>query len=144
MTNRPTSVLIREVFMSLPAFTIHVNVEIVWDILTSLKNYIGVEADRKNGSVGSLLAALLCSFQILTVSAKNAFNDVEEKFFTNALFKTIARVLMKQHELEMTDYLVLMKCLTIGFMQKRQFSVVLVRVFIKRLALVALHLPMPV
>ena len=33
LTNRPSSVLIREVFMSLPSFATHVNVEIVWDLL---------------------------------------------------------------------------------------------------------------
>lgn len=83
LKNRVTSPLLKGVFLHLPNFTTHVNIEIVWDLINVLREYVQVEIKRKKLNLSNLLTALLCCFQIITIGAGNAFNDVEEKDFSN-------------------------------------------------------------
>lgn len=86
LKNRVNSPLLRGVFLHLPNFTTHVNIEIVWDLLNVLREYVGGEVRRKKVNISNLITALLCCFQIITIGAGNAFNDVEEKDFSNCLY----------------------------------------------------------
>jgi hypothetical protein len=97
------------VFLGLPSFTQYVNVEIVWDLINVLREYLRMaldeednpeenkkaEADpnfirlrKRKSNVSNILSGLLCSFQIIDVGAGNAFN-VEEKDFIDALYSVI-------------------------------------------------------
>lgn len=62
LKNRPTSPLLKEVFINLPAFSSHVNITIVWDLINSLRDYVRVEKERKHKNVSNLIASLLCAF----------------------------------------------------------------------------------
>lgn len=61
------SPLLRSVFLGLAQFTKYVNIEIVWDLINVLREFLKVElAEAKNSSrnqsVSNILAGLLCAF----------------------------------------------------------------------------------
>ena len=60
LKNRVNSPLLRGVFLHLPNFTTHVNIEIVWDLLNVLREYVEGEAKRKKLNLSNLITALLC------------------------------------------------------------------------------------
>lgn len=118
-------------FLGLPQFTQYVNVEIVWDLINVLREYLKMALDedeedaeekkrqdvtvlRKKLNLSNLLSALLCSFQIIDVGAGNAFN-VEEKDFIDALYSVIARMFENSGCYEPSDYLAFVKCMGIVF-----------------------------
>lgn len=144
LKNRPTSPLLRDIFIGLPSFCTHVNIEIVYDLVTNLREYVADELDRKGLLLPNLISALLCTFQIITLSAGNAFNDVEEKEFVNALYRVINLLFTHSHEVEPTDFLALFKTLHISIIQRKQYSITMVRAFIKRIMVVILHLDIPI
>ena len=131
MKNRVNSPLLRGVFLHLPNFTTHVNIEIVWDLLNVLREYVM----GKHQNTSNLVTALLCCFQIITVGAGNAFNDVEEKDFTNCLYNTVMDIT------SIEDMLTFLKTINIALIQKRQYSTDLLMCIIKRLAMACLHSP---
>ena len=141
LKNRVTSPLLRGVFLHLPNFATHVNIEIVWDLMNVLREYVEVEVKRKKVNLSNLITALLCWFQIITVGAGNAFNDVEEKDFSNSLYNTTILVMNEINNLHITDLLAFIKTINIALLQKRQYSNDLMIGFLKRLSLLALHSP---
>lgn len=141
LKNRVSSPLLRGVFLHLPNFAAHVNIEIVWDLLNVMREYIEVELKRKKLNLSNLLTALLCCFQIITVGAGNAFNDVEEKDFSNCLYNCTVLVMNEIHTINISDLLAYLKTVHIALIQKRQYSNDLMMAFIKRLSLLALHSP---
>ena len=60
LKNRVNSPLLRGVFLHLPNFTTHVNIEIVWDLLNVLREYVEGEVKRKKLNLSNLITALLC------------------------------------------------------------------------------------
>mmetsp|Transcript_41427 Transcript_41427/g.47766 ORF Transcript_41427/g.47766 Transcript_41427/m.47766 type:complete len:246 (+) Transcript_41427:332-1069(+) len=60
LKNRATSPLLKGVFLHLPTFTTHVNIEIVWDLINVLREYVEDEAKRKKLNLSNLITALLC------------------------------------------------------------------------------------
>lgn len=62
LKNRVTSPLLGSVFTSLPSFAQHVNVEIVHDLVSVLRDYVKVESERKNLNLSNLIKGLLCAF----------------------------------------------------------------------------------
>lgn len=141
LKNRATSPLLKGVFLHLPNFTTHVNIEIVWDLINVLREYVQVEIKRKKLNLSNLLTALLCCFQIITIGAGNAFNDVEEKDFSNCLYNCTILMMNEISTLHIEDLLAYLKTLNIALIQKRQFSNDLIIAFLKRLSLLALHSP---
>ena len=141
LKNRVTSPLLRGVFLHLPNFATHVNIEIVWDLLNVLREYVDVELKRKKLNLSNLITALLCCFQIITIGAGNAFNDVEEKDFSNCLYNTTVLIMNEISTLHITDLLAYLKTVNIALIQKRQYSNDLLMAFLRRLSLLALHSP---
>jgi len=62
-----TSPLLRSVFLGLPQFTKYCNVEIVWDLISVMREYFKVEINSQEDKtrdmgISSILAGLLCAF----------------------------------------------------------------------------------
>ena len=103
------------------------NIEIVWDIINVLREYLKLELDeseeetkggnprKKLSSLSNVLAGLLCSFQIIDVGAGTAF-AVEEKDFIDALYQVILRIFEHPFNYTMSDYLAFLKCTSIVFL----------------------------
>lgn len=62
--NKTQSPLLRSVFLGLPQFTKYVNVEIVWDLITVMREYFKIELleSHRDESISNILAGLLCAF----------------------------------------------------------------------------------
>lgn len=133
----------RSVFLGLPQFTKYVNVEIVWDLITVMREYFKIELleSHRDDSISNILAGLLCAFQILEVGAGTIFN-VDEKDFTTALYTVLQRMFEQPRhpKIELKDFIALLKCLEIVFIQKKQLSSELINAFVKRLAMLQMHL----
>ena len=163
LKNKSESPLLKSVFLGLPQFTQYVNVEIVWDLINVLREYLRMAIDedededeeerkkkeaqqiyikRRKCNVQNILAGLLCAFQIIDVGAGNAFN-VEEKDFINALYTVIGKLFENPESYKISDFLAFVKCMTIVFINRRQYSNELVSAFVKRLALISVHLNGP-
>lgn len=142
-----TSPLLRAVFLGLPQFTQYVNIEIIWDLISVLREYFKVElnqaktVNKASMSISNILAGLLCAFQILDVGAGTAFN-VDEKDFINALYAVIQRLYEQPRHpsTETKDFMAFLKCMDIVFCQRKQFSAETTNAFVKRLALFQMHL----
>jgi hypothetical protein len=113
-------------------------VEIVWDLINVLREYLKMALDEEDDDVeekkrqdpsyvrikqrkinlSNILSGVLCSFQIIDVGAGNAFN-VEEKDFIDALYSVIARLFEIPAEYAPSDFLAFVKCMTIVFIQRR-------------------------
>jgi len=141
LKNKVSSQLLKGVFLHLPNFATHVNIEIVWDLINVLREYVQDEAKRKKVNLSNLITALLCCFQIITIGAGNAFNDVEEKDFSNCLYNTTILVMNDISSMHITDLLAFLKTLNIALIQKRQYSNDLMIAFVKRLSLLTMHSP---
>lgn len=76
------------------------------------------------------------------MGAGNAFN-VEEKDFINALYAVIGKLFENPESYKLSDFLAFVKCMTIVFINRRQYSNDLVSAFVKRLAMVSVHLQGP-
>jgi hypothetical protein len=143
--NKNNSPLIKAVFLGLPQFIQWINVEIVWDLINVLREFLKMELEenadivRQSYSYSNVLACLLCSFQIIEIGSGTAFN-VEEKDFIDSLYIVIMKLFENPKDYSMSDFLALLKCLTIVFIQRRQYSNDLVAAFMKRMALVQMHL----
>lgn len=91
LKNKSDSTLLKSVFLGLPQFTKYVNIEIVWDLINVLREYLKLELsenetnNKKKTILSNILAGLLCVFQIIDVGAGNSFN-VEEKDFIDPLY----------------------------------------------------------
>lgn len=149
LKNKSESPLMKSVFLGLPSFTQYVNVEIVWDLINVLREYLRLSLDededeeplkktdhvvkKKTFNVQNILSGLLCAFQIIDVGAGNAFN-VEEKDFIDALYTVIARLYDNPSDYRINDFLAFVKCMTIVFINRRQYSNDMVNAFVKRLA----------
>jgi hypothetical protein len=127
-------------------FTKYVNIEIVWDLINVLREFFKVELQEaktstRDQSVSNILAGLLCAFQIMEVGAGTVFN-VDEKDFTAALYTVLLRFYEQPRspKIEYKDFLTLLKCLDMVFISKKQLSAELVNAFIKRLAIVQVHM----
>ena len=142
LKNKSESPLLKSVFLGLPSFTQYVNVEIVWDLINVLREYLKMALDddeeleeenakkaaadpnfvrvirKRKSNVSNILSGLLCSFQIIDVGAGNAFN-VEEKDFIDALYCVIQRLFEFPSEYVISDFLAFVKCMTIVFIQRR-------------------------
>lgn len=97
LKNKNDSPLLKGVFLGLPQFTQYVNIEIVWDLISVLREYLKMEleewesgntSNKKKQNISNVLTGLLCSFQIIDVGAGTAFN-VEEKDFIDTLYAVI-------------------------------------------------------
>ena len=138
---------LRAVFLGLPQFTQYVNLEIIWDLIAVMREYFKVELNESNTSaaathsVSNILAGLLCAFQILDVGAGQAFN-VDEKDFVTALYSAVARLFEKPlpRKAEQLDFIALLKCMDFVFNKKKQLSVDMVNAFVKRLAILQMHM----
>lgn len=119
------------------------NVEIVWDLITVMREYFKIELleSHRDDSISNILAGLLCAFQILEVGAGTIFN-VDEKDFTTALYTVLQRMFEQPRhpKIELKDFIALLKCLEIVFIQKKQLSSELINAFVKRLAMLQMHL----
>eukprot|EP00347_Sterkiella_histriomuscorum_P017847 403347746 len=142
LKDKNDSPLLKGVFLGLPQFTQYVNIEIVWDLINVLREYLNMElSDWENGTgtsrrqnISNVLTGLLCSFQIIEVGAGTAFN-VEEKDFLNTLYAVIQRMFEHPFNYQTSDFLAFLKCMNIVFIKRRQYSNELVHAFVKRLAL---------
>lgn len=91
------SIHLRAVFLGLPQFTHFVNLEIIWDLISVMREYFSVELSESKKSatathsISNVLAGLLCAFQIIDVGAGQAFN-VDEKDFVAALYSVLQRM----------------------------------------------------
>lgn len=65
---------------------------------------------------------------------------MEEKDFINALYAVIGKFFDCSSAYQMSDFLAFLKCMTIVFITRRQYSNELVSAFVKRLASVQLQL----
>lgn len=89
-----SSVHLRAVFLGLPQFTQYVNLEIIWDLISVMREYFKVELNESQTShnathsISNILAGLLCAFQIIDVGAGTSFN-VDEKDFIAALYAVL-------------------------------------------------------
>ena len=112
-----------------------------------MREYFTVELSEnktsKNAthSISNVLAGLLCTFQIIDVGAGQAFN-VDEKDFISALYAVLQRLTERplQAQGETKDFLTLLKSLDFVFNKRKQVSVDTINAFVKRLALVQMHL----
>jgi len=148
LKSKNDSPLLKGVFLGLPQFTQYVNVEIVWDLINVLREFLKVQTEEwesgfvtstKKHSVSNVLTGLLCSFQIIEIGAGTAFN-VEEKDFLDTLYAVIQRLCESPASYAITDFLAFLKCMTIVFIKRKQFSNELVHAFAKRLAILATQL----
>jgi hypothetical protein len=79
LKNKSESPLLKSVFLGLPSFTQYVNVEIVWDLINVLREYLKLALDeeeeeekashpdiarlrKRKSNVSNILSGLLCSF----------------------------------------------------------------------------------
>lgn len=78
----------------------------------------------------------------MEVGAGTIFN-VDEKDFTTALYQVCSRMYEQPRNLksEKKDFTALVKCLDLVFLQKKQLSSELINAFVKRLAILQMHLP---
>ena len=146
------------VFLGLPQFTQFVNIEIVWDLINVMREYLKFELGEEvieeerdivleahgikiihKCHIQNVLSGLLCAFQIIDVGAGAAFN-VEEKDFIDALYAVIQRLFEHPYEYKLMDFLAFAKCMTIVFIHRRQYSTEMVCAFVKRLALLQIQL----
>jgi hypothetical protein len=134
----------KAVFLGLPQFTSFINMEIIWDLINVLREYLKMELEdnselvkRQKFSLSNVIACLLCSFQIIEIGAGTAFN-VDEKDFTDALYIVLMRLYEEPCNYDITDILAFLKCMSIVFVQRRQYSVDLVNAFLKRMSLIAM------
>jgi hypothetical protein len=116
----------------------------VFDLINVLREYFNYSLDQHNAlakqkSVSNCLTGLLCTFQILDIGAGSAFN-LDEKDFIDALYTVILRVYEEPLAIETSDFLALLKCLHIVFVQKKQLSQEVVIAFVKRLCILQMHL----
>ena len=147
-----SSVHLRAVFLGLPQFTQYVNLEIIWDLIGVMREYFKVELSESKTqggnaathSLSNVLAGLLCAFQIIEVGAGQAFN-VDEKDFVAALYSVLQRLSERPltSHAETKDFLALLKSLDFVFNKRKQVSVDIINAFVKRLALVQMHLESP-
>lgn len=80
----------KSVFLGIPQFTQFINIEIVWDLINVLREYLNFELEQNPLHVNkfyiqNVASALLCSFQIIEIGAGSSFN-LEEKDFIDALY----------------------------------------------------------
>lgn len=134
LKNKSESPLLKSVFLGLPQFTQYVNVEIVWDLINVLREYLKMALDdveedpveaekrkeqgiiilKKKCNVSNILNGLLCAFQIIDVGAGNTFN-VEEKDFIDALYSVILKLFEYPGDYRLNDFLAFVKCMNIVF-----------------------------
>ena len=141
------SPLLRSVFLGIPQFVQFINIEIVWDLINVLREYIKfeleLEGQKHNFSkytVSNVMAGLLCAFQIIEVGAGTSFN-VEEKDFIDALYTIIPRLISQPNNYTQPDVLAFLKCAHLIFVTKRSLSTDVLVAFGKRLAILQVHLP---
>ena len=85
-----SSPLLKSVFLGIPQFTQFINIEIVWDLINVLREFLNCELERSpkvsgKASIKNVLSALLCVFQIIEIGAGTTFN-VDEKDFMDSLY----------------------------------------------------------
>ena len=80
-----------------------------------------------------MIAALLCSFQIIEIGAGSTFN-VEEKDFIDGLYTVISRMMEQPASFSVQDFLAFLKCSHLVFIERKQFSTEILTAFTKRLA----------
>ena len=135
------SVHLRAVFLGLPQFTQYVNLEIIWDLISVMREYFKVEISNSQtgadaNSISNILAGLLCAFQIIEVGAGQAFN-VDEKDFVSALYAVIQRMYERPLALfvEHKDFVAFLKSMDIIFNKRKQIATDTINAFVKRLAI---------
>jgi len=112
-----------------------------------MREYFKVELNESNTSstathsVSNILAGLLCAFQIIEVGAGQAFN-VDEKDFVSALYAVFARLFEKPLSIdcEHKDFIALLKSMEIVFSKRKMLSVDTINAFVKRMAVIQMHL----
>lgn len=77
LKNKSNSPLLKGVFLGLPSFTSFVNVEIIWDLINVLREYLKLELEEndeedkkeplnvlkgRTASIANVLTGLLCAF----------------------------------------------------------------------------------
>lgn len=72
----------------------------------------------------------------MEVGAGSVFN-VDEKDFTNTLFQVMQRMIEQPRhpKTHLKDFIALLKCIDLVFIQKKQISAELTNAFVKRLSL---------
>lgn len=140
-----SSPLLKSVFLGIPQFTQFINIEIVWDLINVLREFLAYELERNVATVSrysitNVLTGLLCVFQIIEVGAGSTFN-VDEKDFMDSLYTVIQRMYEQPCDYTLGDFLAFLKCTHLVFVQKRQFQSEVIVAFVKRLALFQLQLP---
>lgn len=91
-------------------------------------------------NISNILAGLLCAFQILETGASSF--EMDEKAFINTLYFVIQRLFEQPRptSLESKDFGAFLKCMEIVFCKRKQISVETTNAFVKRLALLQMHL----
>lgn len=119
-----SSPLLKSVFLGIPQFTQFINLEIVFDLVNVLREFLQLELDRSTkatkSSIGNALTALLCVFQIIEVGAGTAFN-VDEKDFVDGLYAVIQRMYEQPLDYQLPEFLAFLKCAHLVFVIKRQY-----------------------
>eukprot|EP00355_Strombidium_rassoulzadegani_P003147 CAMPEP_0168614820 /NCGR_PEP_ID=MMETSP0449_2-20121227/4181_1 /TAXON_ID=1082188 /ORGANISM="Strombidium rassoulzadegani, Strain ras09" /LENGTH=285 /DNA_ID=CAMNT_0008655531 /DNA_START=895 /DNA_END=1752 /DNA_ORIENTATION=- len=140
-----SSPLLRSVFLGLPQFTQFVNMEIVWDLIGVVREFLLFELElnpksSKQCSIKNVLSGLLCSFQIIEIGAGSSFN-VEEKDFINCLYQVTQRIVEEPFNYDFQDFITFLKCSHLVFVVKRQLSNEMVAAFAKKLLIMQAFLP---
>jgi hypothetical protein len=93
LKQKDSSPLLRSVFLGIPQFCKYVNVEIIFDLLSVMREYfkVQIDANQTQGNavknISNVLAGLLCAFQILETGA--ASFEMDEKDFINTLYSIV-------------------------------------------------------
>jgi hypothetical protein len=90
-------------------------------------------------NISNLISCILCSVQIIDLGVGQAFN-VDDKGFMDSLYQIIPKLVASGQAHSVQDFLTFLKCTSIVFLQKRQYSNEVVLAFVKRLIIYAIHM----
>jgi len=118
---KKSSPLLKSVFLGIPQFTQFINIEIVWDLINVLREFLQFELEgTSNHAISNVLAGLLCVFQIIEVGAGTSFN-IDEKDFMDSLYAVIQKMIFQPFDFSISDFLAFLKCAHLVLVQKRQY-----------------------
>lgn len=85
LKNKSQSPLLKSVFLGMPQFTQYINIELVWDLIAVMTEYLKEELKEEISSTSNLISCLLCCVQIVDLGVGQAFN-VDDKAFIEGLY----------------------------------------------------------
>ena len=131
--------LIPTAFNHIPTFAALLDIQIVWDLVHLIRQYIASSfQNQPQINISNLLSALLAVLQI--VNGPASVFDIDPREFIHFLYRLLSQILTQMSSFQMNNFPKIIECISLLFLQKREFSIELVCSFVKKLCLIAIHI----